>query len=156
METKNLEKFFKSNKLWKSVKLAFDNDKMNRLLEQIERDISRIDNLTQKNVKLELLKQEKRRKSNTFHWQRIRNHAKLLFDAISPRWLCDCEHEHRASLKLQVRRVYDDENSSRPRFSLIFSFDDVAFSTMSIPWGWRAVEIEPIEIGTQYVSLSLT
>lgn len=148
MESRNLEKFFKkSNRLWKSVKLAFDRDKIDKLLEQIEKDVFRIDNLTQGNVKLEPLRQERRRKSNTLHWQGIRDHAKLLFDAISSRWLCDCEHEHKASLKLEVRRLCD--HGPRPRFSLMFSFDDVSISTVSTPWDWRAVEIEPIEVSTQ-------
>lgn len=150
MESKNLEKFFKkSNRLWKSVKLAFDSDKINNLLEQIERDVSRIDNLTQGNVKLDPLRQERQRKSNILYWQHIRDQSKRLFDAISSRWLCDYEHEHQASLKLQVRKVCDHEHSSRPCFSLMFSFNDVAVSTVPTPWDWRPVEIEPIEVGTK-------
>ena len=118
---------------------------MDKLLEQIERDVSRIDNLTQGNFKLEPLRQERQRRSNTLHWQRIREHAKLLFNAISSRWRCNCEYGHKASLKLEVRRIGNHENGSRPRFSLIFSFDDAACNTVSIPWDWRAVEIESFE-----------
>lgn len=122
---------------------------MDKLLEQIERDVSWIDNLTQGNFKLEPLRQERRRRSNILHWQRIREHAKLLFNAISSHWLCDCEYEHKASLKLEIRRICDHERSSRPRFSLMFSFDDTTFNAMSTPWDWRAVEIESIEASTR-------
>ncbi len=150
MDLKNVERFFKkSNKLWKIVKVGLDKGKINKLLEEIDRDVSSIEWLTRGNSRLELSRLERRRKSNALHWQRIREHAKLLFDAISPRWLCNCEHEHKASLKLEVRRICDQEQCSNPRFSLVFSFDDVEASTMSTPWGWRAVEIEPIEVNAQ-------
>lgn len=118
---------------------------MDKLLEQIERDVSRIDNLTQGNVMLEPLRQERRWRSNALHWQQIREQAKLLFNAISSRWLCDCECGHKANLKLEVRRVGDQENGSRPRFKLIFSSGDAAFNTVSTPWDWRAVEIISFE-----------
>lgn len=124
---------------------------MDKLLEQIERDVSRIDNLTQGNFQLEPLRQERQRRSNILYWQRIREHAKLLFYAISSRWLCNCKCGHKASLKLEVRRVCDQEKSSRPRFRLIFSFDDAAFDSVSTPWDWRAVEIESFEPNARYV-----
>ena len=138
-----------SNILWKSVKLGFDRKKIDKLLDQIEKDISNIADLTQNNVQLEPLRREMQRKSNTVYWQRIRNHARRLYEAISSRWLCDCEHEHEARLKLQVRNFCDSKDISQLRFSLLFSFDGVAVSTASHPWDWRGVDIEPFEAGTK-------
>ena len=127
--------------------LGFDTKKVDGLLEQIEKDIMRIDNLTSENIKLEVLRQERQPKSTVNYWQIIRDRASRLFEILSSRWSrqCDCEKVHCASLKLEVRDGGLVSTSAGIRFGVLFSYDETtppATATTSI---LQDLEIETVE-----------
>ena len=84
VENHTLDRFFrKSNRLWKSVMLGFDGKKINALLEQIDKDIARINDLTSENIKLEVLRQEQQQKITVSYWRTVRDRARRLYDTLS-------------------------------------------------------------------------
>ena len=140
-ENKTVETFFqKSSRFWHGVKIGLDGDKLDKLLEQIEKDIFRIEKLTEKTIKLEPQRQELHRKSNTSGWQSVRNYAKSLFAALSTQWCCDCKHAHETCLKLELptsELVHDQDIM----FAILFSYGTPSNAGAPVPWDWRDVEI---------------
>ncbi|MCJ1264990.1 hypothetical protein MMC22_004865 [Lobaria immixta] len=124
------------------VKGGFQSEKYAKLLADIVGDINQIATLTKGAIALEPLRLEQRRRSNSAHWIRIRDHARRLFETFHSHWscTCSCQHPHRASLRLDMRKDLDKET----RFGFKLSFDLGSAETASLPWYWRDVEIEPL------------
>lgn len=124
------------------VKGGFQSKKYAKLLDDIVGDINQIATLTKGAIALEPLRLEQRRRSNSAHWIRIRDHARRLFETFHSHWSCNCscQHPHRASLRLDMRKELDKET----RFGFKLSFDLNSAETASLPWYWRDVEIEPL------------
>jgi hypothetical protein len=140
-ENGTMERFFqKSSRFWHSVKIGLDSDKLDKLLEQIEKDIFRIEKLTEKTIKLEPQRQELHRKSNTRGWQNIRDCAKSLFVALSTQWRCDCKHAHETCLKLELPKPELVDNQDII-FGILFSYGAPSNPGATVPWNWRDVEI---------------
>ena len=129
--------------------LGFDGKKINALLEQIDKDIARINDLTSENIKLEVLRQEQQQKITVSYWRTVRDRARRLYDTLSSRWSrqCDCDKRHCASLKLEVRNGDILSTSAGIRFGVLLSYDETnshatAAAVASI---LQDIEIETIE-----------
>lgn len=132
-------KFFKDS--WTRVKGGFESEKYAKLQNEIVGDINQIAALTKGAIALEPLRLEQKRRTNSTHWIRIRDHARRLFETFNSHWCCtcSCQYPHRASLRLDMRK--DLDNETRFRFKLSFDLDPA--ETVSLPWYWRDVEIKP-------------
>lgn len=146
IETSLRQRFF--HKPWRHIKIGFDTNKFASLLVEIEHDINQIDMLTRGSIALEPQRLERKRQDNAMYWLEIRNHARRLYESINLRWLCACQHPHRANLRLDLRRRCEVDEAS-VRFGILFSFDVDGAGTMSLPWNWRDVEIEPFKAPSQ-------
>ncbi|KAF7507655.1 hypothetical protein GJ744_010208 [Endocarpon pusillum] len=142
MDTKNRENFLK--KTWRRMKIAIDADKYALLMAEIDRDITKISDLTKGNMALEPIRGERKRQANADFWTEIRDCSCRLFELLSSRFSprCSCQHPHRANLRLDLRTDASVEQASI-RFGFLFSFDENAQSISKLPWNWRHVEIEP-------------
>jgi hypothetical protein len=146
MDTKIRDKF--ASKTWRRIKISFDADRYAELMRAIDSDITKISTLTKGNIALEPLRLERKRRANATYWLTIRDHARRLFEILSSRWsrTCMCQHSHKANLRLDIRKICDPEQSNA-RFSFLFTFDEQIPNTMGkLPWNWRNVEIEPVQI----------
>lgn len=134
------DKFFK-NPL-NRIKGGFNSEKYKTLLSSLSDDISLIATLTSGAIALEPLRLERKRKANVEYWIQFRQHAERLYEAFNSRWSsqCACQCPHQANLRLEIRKGHEFDHS--PTFKFLFSFDQ-SISGQSLPWDWRAVEIEP-------------
>jgi hypothetical protein len=122
---------------------------MDKLLEQIENDIFKIEKLTEENIKLDPLRRDLRRRTNAKTWQSIRERAKRLFDALGSQWRCGHTPSHIASLNLEVRHANAIvEDDIRFRFLFSFGFELDENGTAALPWSWRQVEIRPVPVAS--------
>ena len=119
---------------------------MDKLLEQIENDIFKIEKLTEENIKLGPLRQDWRRRTNAKTWQSIRDRARRLFDALGSPWRCGHTPSHIASLNLEVRHANAIVDDIRFRFLFSFQFELDESATATLPWSWRQVEIRSIPV----------
>ena len=131
-----------SSTILKRLKLCFNEDRIYKLLEKIEKDISKIDALTRGHIELEPLRRKRQQDTSILNWQNIRNHAKRLYGALSSLWLCDGGHEHRADLKLQTLDDEHLEELAAFRFTLVFPLDELAIMASQGPSRLCQVEIE--------------
>ena len=124
--------------------LGFDSKKIDELLAQIEKDIMRIDGLTSENIKLEVLRQTRQRKSITSYWQGVRERALRLYETLYSSWSCQCScgQKHHAGLKLEARSArISSAVSIGIRFNVVFSNGGSSLVNKSS----HTVEIVPIE-----------
>lgn len=142
VDVKLRHKFF--NSPWKRIKGGFESAKYDKLLDDIKSDISQIATLTTGAIALKPLRLERKRRANTTHyWIGIRDHARRLFETFDSHWSCNncsCQHPHRASLRLDMRK----DGNMITRFGFKLSFDLDPAGTAALPWYWRDVEIEPL------------
>ncbi|ORY02185.1 hypothetical protein BCR34DRAFT_605665 [Clohesyomyces aquaticus] len=140
VDEKGRKKFFKS--AWTRIRGGLDSEKYATLLQGIDRDIDKISKLTTSGAQLEPLRNDKKKRMQSLHWQNIREQAQHLFDSLSSRLSpCACKNPHRVNMRLDVRRNHNPEKDT-VRFAFLLTFEKSACLTTSLPWDWRDVEIE--------------
>ena len=123
-----------------------------KLLGKIKNANSILQTLTQQALDLRKVKGKKGTFQERFSmYQRIRKHARSLYNAVisGQCWGCDGRHQHFVNLRLEPGSFGgesdDSPNILRPRFRLAL-FSSSTETSMGAPWGWQEVEIEPVEI----------
>lgn len=146
VDEKSRQKFFSS--VWTRVRGGFDSNKCASLLDQIDRDIFKISQLTAITVEMEPLRINRSRKLRSSSLRTVRDNAQSLFDILHLRWSCPCPCQlpHRANLQLSM---YGDNEANEPceedtptRFALLLSFEKSSGVSRPPPWQWRDVEVK--------------
>lgn len=144
VDVKLRSKFFKNP--WTRIKGGLDNNKYAKLLAEIKSDVNQIAVMTKGAITLEPLRLERTSRANSDYWVSVRNQAVRLFETFSSRWCdtCPCQHLHRANLRLDIRKEYEIEDGVV--FGFLFSFEARKTVAAPLPWDWRDVEIEVLQI----------
>jgi hypothetical protein len=137
---------------FRAIKVGFGAEKLQKLVEAIEKDMERIKNLTEGSY-VEPVSEQNTCVGTLKKWRDAREHSRRLFNALNSKWGCGCTTAHRASLQLNWGNDQNDET----QFEVLFSFEIPA---ASLPWNWRNVKIKLSQApNVQYVDqlfLSLT
>tara|TARA_R110002003_G_scaffold115_9_gene10018 strand:- start:6311 stop:7255 length:945 start_codon:yes stop_codon:yes gene_type:complete len=143
---KERKKFFK--KLSRNTRGGLNAEQYRDLLIDIDRDIHKLQELTNGAIRLEPIKIEKKNKLQSAYWQNVRDQAQRLYDSLSSRFLpCACQHCHQANLRLDIRRDSNaDEDAAR--FAFLLTFEKRSQPAPSPPWDWRDIEIKSSQLTT--------
>ncbi|KAI5805713.1 hypothetical protein EDC01DRAFT_609846 [Geopyxis carbonaria] len=143
------KKFFTS--FWMRFMGGFKSENHTTLLNEVLNDINQIHKLTKVAIKLEPLRQDRRRRANTQYWVNIREKAERVFENLNSRWSrgCGCQLAHQVSLRLDIIAVKETETAdpATRRFCFKFSFNEKLGAALAkAPWTWLDVDILPWEI----------
>jgi hypothetical protein len=128
----------------RAIKVGFGAEKLQKLVEAIEKDMERIKNLTEGSY-VEPVSEQYTCVGTLEKWRDAREHPRRLFNALNSKWGCSCTTAHRASLQLGRGNDQSDET----QFEVLFFFEVPA---ASLPWNWRNVKIKPSKVpNIQYV-----
>ncbi|EXJ71184.1 uncharacterized protein A1O5_06178 [Cladophialophora psammophila CBS 110553] len=138
-------RFFSS--AWVRIRGGFESNKCALLLQEIDRDISKIAQLTSLTAQVEPLRLIRKRRMKARVWANIRDSAQSLSELLCLRWpsLCSCQYSHRANMLLKAQGDDDadvDDENEQSHFELLLVFDQVAASAPPVPCRWQDVEIE--------------
>lgn len=124
------EKWHKEMK--KRLKECIDDGKHTELLREIRMCNQALSRLTDDTLLLEPLRMSRRAKTETTKWEFIRELASSLHQALESGWLCECDTQHLAHLRLERR---SEPGEIQAKFAVLFASN-------SIPRGWRETEIK--------------
>lgn len=117
---------------------------------EVDRDISKISELTRSQIALEPLRQERKRKFTSAFWLSIRDRARGVYDVLEEQWTscCSCGGPHKAHLRLERRKAKEPDVGD-VRFRLLISSDINSEVSKSLQRGWRTVEFEPFAVNDE-------
>ena len=128
-------------RLLRRVKGGLNMPKYQDLLSNIDRDIDKLERLTSSSIRLEPLRAEKRRRSQSMYWPNVQEQAQRLFESLNSRFFpCSCSHLHQANLRLEHRQGLHAEEAAR--FALLLTFESTNCDARSSPWKWKDIEFE--------------
>ncbi|KAE9375901.1 hypothetical protein N431DRAFT_481106 [Stipitochalara longipes BDJ] len=141
-----LDKIF--NKPLRAIKIGLHSGNFEKLMGKIDFDINQISTLTSKNIELGPQRLDRQRRKNSQVWSNIRTHARRIYEALAHQWTtkCSCQHHHRADLRLDISEPQGDCNEGI-HFRCLFSIEANNQATFAVPWNWRDVEIELLQMG---------
>lgn len=145
LDEKARDKFFSS--AWTRIRGGFESNKCALLLQEIDRDISKISHLTSVTMEIEPLRLNRKRRMRARFWTGVRDSAQSLSEILHLRWAnpCPCQCSHRANMQLKAQtddEADEDANNVQIRFALLLALDTVAAAAPPLPWKWRDVEIQ--------------
>lgn len=136
------KKFF--NNIWTRIRGGFNSGRYSLLLQNIDRDIVKLDklsNLTTEMMQLEPVVAKKNRALSSYS-NEMRNQAHRLFESLDTRfYTCTCHHPHQANLQIDTWK-FSHLRLSEARSMLLFTFNKASRGSKAIPWHWRDVEVE--------------
>lgn len=135
---------------WKKLELSLRDGLIKELLKNMERDNKHLADLLGHTRRMNAIKAPNIT-VNARKYERIRNHARNLFNALKHTftWPCGCTVPHYASLYLQHRDAIEAAGFDQKQgfhFNILFFFvgDDSA-SPAGPPWDWREARIKPLD-----------
>jgi len=149
--------FSKKNKTWKGLKAGFENGSLEKALQQIEEDLRRLEWLLDGRDRELPMRKQRTRSEQTEVWNSVRDAARSIYAGLAAHWQCPPAHRHAVSLRLETRKVSDDNLNMR--FGLILDLEHGGTPTQHV--FRRDVEIEPkttsrtIRLQDQPVTLGL-
>ena len=144
VDQKARSRFF--NSFWARIRGGFESNKCALLLQDIDRDISKISHLTSITMEVEPLRSGRKRQKTGKVWAGMRESAQSLSEVLQLRWAqpCPCNCIHKANLQLtpQDNDDSDDENGDgHIRSVVLFKLYSGATPAPPLPWKWRDIEV---------------
>lgn len=138
---------------WKRVKLSLCEESNDRLLRRMSKNNSDLETLLGQSLRLELARHTPKSTSHAKHFERVRNHALAIHNALRHGFTqgCGCVAPHYANLELEARtlglRPADDQavpDLDALAFHVLCCFETISTPQEPLPWNWQEAMIEPL------------